>query len=319
MTGTKQTGTKHLIAEELHPFVDSFPPFEFNAEMLPGFRAQQDSLVTLGDPAEAGVTRESITVPNGDFDVPAFLYQPQKPATNGPAYLHIHGGGYVIGSAAGSDANNLELCSTLGLTILSVDYRLAPEHPIPAPLDDCYAGLQWLHENADKLSVDRSRIAVGGESAGGGLAAATAILARDRGDYALCHQHLTYPMLDSRTGRGGFEGDPLVGEFVWTRALNVFGWDSILGDAPAAAPQVPALVEDCSGLPPAWIHTVGQDLFRDENITYAQRLLAAGVAADLVVMPGACHGFQMFPGTSLAERYRQEHTQALARGLGISL
>ena len=308
--------SKHLLAQELHPFVDNFPPLELDAAMLPGFREQQNSLISLADAEAAGVAREQITVSNGDFDVPAFLYQPPEGKRAGSGYLHIHGGGYVIGSAASADANNIELCAALGVTILSVDYRLAPEHPYPAPLEDCYAGLKWLHVNADRLGVDPARIAIGGESAGGGLAAATAIFARDRGEYAICHQQLTYPMLDSRTGREGFEGDPLVGEFIWTRSLNRFGWDSILRDVEAAAPYVPALVEDVSGLPPTWIHTVGLDLFRDENIAYAQRLLAAGIPTELIVMPGACHGFQMFPGSALGKEFRDDHRRALTRALG---
>ena len=118
---------------------------------------------------------------------------------------------------------NLHLASILNIVILSVDYRLAPENPIPAPLDDCYAALGWLHENAAKLGVDPERIGVGGESAGGGLAAALAIKARDEGEYGLCWQQLTYPMLDDRTGSSQHYGDPLVGEFVWTRELNQYG------------------------------------------------------------------------------------------------
>lgn len=310
--------TKHLLAAELHPFVENFPGLDLSADMLPAFREAQDAATELGNAEAMNVERTQITVNSGDYEMPALLYRPTSEQANGTAYLHIHGGGYVIGSAAGSDANNLELCASLGITVLSVDYRLAPEHPLPAPLDDCYAGLQWLHDNAATLAIDPSRIAIGGESAGGGLAAATAILARDRGELSICHQHLTYPMLDSRTGRPGFEGDPLVGEFIWTRSLNVFGWDSILGDAEQKAPQVPALVDDFTGLPPTWIHTVGLDLFRDENITYAQRLLAAGVSTELEVVPGACHGYQMLPGTKLGERYRESYTSALARGLGLA-
>lgn len=313
------SGTKYLLDPELHAFVDAFPGLELTAEMLPMVRAQQDSMAQLGDPAAVGVTRERIAIEQGGVSIPALLYRPGQPEAAGPAYLHIHGGGYVLGSAAASDPVNLDLCAQLGLTILSVDYRLAPEHPIPAPLEDCYAGLRWLHEQAQALDLDPARIAIGGESAGGGLAAATAILARDRGEYAICHQQLTYPMLDCRTGQPGHEGDPLVGEFIWTRSLNRMGWGAFLGDAPAAAPQVPALVEDYSGLPPAWIHTVSLDLFRDENIAYAQALMQAGVATELVVLPGGCHGFQMSPQARLSQSYRNSHRAALAHGVGVSL
>ena len=139
--------------------------------------------------------------------------------------------------------------------MLSVDYRLAPEHPIPAPLDDCYAALSWLHENATDLGVDPQRIGIGGESAGGGLAAALAIKARDAGEYPICWQALTYPMLDNRTGSEAYPGDALVGEFVWTRELNQYGWQSYLGQAAPEAPQVPARLQSFEGLPPTWMFT----------------------------------------------------------------
>jgi acetyl esterase/lipase len=222
-----------------------------------------------------------------------------------------------MGSVEGSDISNLQLCAKLGIVILSVDYRLAPEHPIPAPLDDCYAGLAWLHGNAESLRIDANRIGIGGESAGGGLAAALAIRARDAGEYAICHQHLTYPMLDNLTGTEAQPGDPLVGEFVWTRSRNRFGWDSYLGTAAQEAPQVPARVGDCSGLPSTWMFTAALDLFRDENIDYARRLLEAGVGVELLMYPAACHGFQLLPGTSLTARFTEDHRAALARGLGL--
>ena len=174
-----------------------------------------------------------------------------------------------------------------------------------------------MHNNAERLGVDPARIGIGGESAGGGLAAALAIKARDAGEFAVCHQHLTYPMLDNLTGSADHPGDPLVGEFVWTRQRNQYGWASYLGDAPASAPQVPARVEDFTGLPPTWMFTVQLDLFRDENIAYAQKLMAAGVSVDLQMYAGACHGFQMLPGTELGGRYIRDHMAALARGLGV--
>ena len=186
-------------------------------------------------------------------------------------------------------------------------------------LDDCYAGLAWLHEHAQELGVDLERIGIGGESAGGGLAAALAIKARDAGEYAICHQHLTYPMLDDRTGTPEQPGDPLVGEFVWTRQSNQYGWRSYLGDAPAQAPQVPARLEEFSGLPATWMATAALDLFRDENLSYAHRLMQAGVRTELISYPAACHGFQMVPGTELGARYAKDHLQALAKGLQVPI
>jgi len=310
--------TKHLLAEELHPIIEAMPNTDITADNLALFRQVGAENTVMGDADKAGVVREEISVSGADQDVRCFLYRPADQITDSPGYLHIHGGGYIMGSLEGSDISNLQLCAKLGIVILSVDYRLAPEHPIPAPLDDCYAGLAWLHQNAESLGVDPVRIGVGGESAGGGLAAALAIRARDTGDYAICHQHLTYPMLDNLTGTDAQPGDPLVGEFVWTRARNRFGWESYLGDAAAEAPQVPARVDDHAGLPSTWMFTAALDLFRDENIDYARKLLEAGVAVEFLMYPSACHGFQLLPGTSLTARFTEDHRAALGRGLGVA-
>ena len=312
---TKHATTRHLLDPQLHVLADA-PDVAFTSEMLTEFRAQRASEVILADYDRLSVTREEVTITlAGAPDIPCLLYRPAEQAGTTAGYLHIHGGGYIIGSAEGSDLMNALTASKLGIVVLSVDYRLAPEDPIPAPLDDCYAGLAWLHEHARDIGVDPERIGIGGESAGGGLAAALAILARDRGEHAICHQHLTYPMLDNLTGSPGHERDPLVGEFVWTREKNQFGWASYLGDAPAIAPQVPSRVERYEDLPPTWMFTAALDLFRDENIEYAQNLLAAGVPTELVVYPGACHGFQGVPGTDIGARFRADHLAALGRGL----
>jgi len=307
----------HLLAQELHPLIEAVPSDEINDENLPAFRAQGLVAVKMGDPEKAGVVREEIMIPGADQDVRCLLYKPAAGSGERPGYVHIHGGGYITGSPEGSDISNIAICSKLGAVVLSVGYRLAPEHPIPAPLDDCCAGLAWMHQKAGELGVDPMRIGIGGESAGGGLAAALAIRARDEGDYAICHQHLTYPMLDNLTGAGSHPGDPLVGEFIWTRQRNAYGWRSYLGDAPALAPQVPARVADFAGLPATWLLTVQLDLFRDENLEYARKLMEAGVQVDLQVYSGACHGFQMLPGTMLGARFVDDHMSALARGLGV--
>ncbi len=310
--------TKHLLAQELHAAMDAMPAVDISDKLLPRIREDSASTVVMGDPDKYGVTREEVQIPGPDGEVRCLLYTP--PASDGlrPGYVHIHGGGYILGSPEGSDIGNVAVCGKLGAVVLSVDYRLAPEHPIPAPLDDCYAGLAWMHQNAQRLAVDPARIAIGGESAGGGLAAALAIKARDEGEYGVCHQQLTYPMLDNRTGDAQHPSDPLVGEFVWTRQRNQYGWASYLGDAPAVAPQVPARVESYEGLPPTWMFTVQLDLFRDENLAYAHNLMAAGVPVDIQVYAGACHGFQGVPGTKLGRRYIADHMAALARGLGVA-
>ena len=219
--------TKHLLDPELQVMADA--PFipELTDDNISKARDNMAAkAVGLADPASQNVHRTEIFAvqPDGP-NVRCLLYQPKADEDKtGAGYLHIHGGGYLFGSPDGSDLSNLLIASKLGVTVLSVDYRLAPEHPIPAPLDDCYTGLAYLHEHAEELGVDRSRIGIGGESAGGGLAAALAIKARDAGEYAVCFQALTYPMLDDRTGSEKNPGDPLVGEYVWTRQLNQYGW-----------------------------------------------------------------------------------------------
>tara|TARA_B100001057_G_scaffold63210_1_gene56734 strand:+ start:3884 stop:4789 length:906 start_codon:yes stop_codon:yes gene_type:complete len=276
-----------------------------------------DQRPPLADTEPFKVTREEVFACQEDGpDVRCLLYVPKSiEKSKCAAYLHIHGGGYILGSPEGSDLQNLVTASKLGIVILSVDYRLAPENPIPAPLDDCYAALGWLHENSDRLSIDRSRIGIGGESAGGGLAASLAIKARDIGQYNICYQSLTYPMLDDRTGSHENPGDPLVGEFVWTREFNMYAWNSYLKGSSRQAPQVPARLEIFDDLPPTWMFTVSLDLFRDENIRYANKLMSAGVSCDLVVYPGACHAFQRIETSELANRYKNDFINALERGL----
>jgi acetyl esterase/lipase len=243
--------TKHLLHRELHPILEAVPPFQFRLDNLERFRSARATAAVLGDADAAGVRREAVIIKSegltGDrYDMSCLLYTPKQPGTTG-AYLHIHGGGYIGGRKEYSDPMNTRIAATLGVTVLAVGYRLAPEHPVPAPLDDCYSALAWLHTQAAQLGIDPARIAVGGESAGGGLAAALAIRARDEGKYPVCHQHLTYPMLDDRTGTPAHFGDPLVGEFVWNRDNNRFGWSSYLGEHPAQAPYVPARVVQVEG------------------------------------------------------------------------
>ena len=309
--------TKELLDPELTAMAEG--PFlpELTDETIADIRGvMADQAPELHDPSSKSVYRKEIFVSvNGQPDVRCLLYGKLNGQEDASGYLHIHGGGYLFGSPEGSDPMNLHLASILNIVILSVDYRLAPENPIPAPLDDCYAALGWLHENAAELGVDPERIGVGGESAGGGLAAALAIKARDEGEYGLCWQQLTYPMLDDRTGSSQHYGDPLVGEFVWTRELNQYGWSSYLGNAERTAPQVPGRLEEFRGLPPAWMFTASLDLFRDENILYAQNLMRSGVACDLVVYPGACHAFQRIESAAISKRYREEFVSSLKRGL----
>ena len=213
------------------------------------------------------------------------LYRPTGPSRTGPALLWIHGGGYLIGSAAQDDQLCRRFARELGATVASVAYRLAPENPYPVPLEDCYTALAWL---VGLPSVDPARVAIGGASAGGGLAAALALLARDRGEIPLAAQLLVYPMLDDRTVDRDDLDNP--GHRLWNQSSNKFGWACYLADAdPDVA--VPARREDLSGLPPAWMGVGTLDLFHDEDLAYAERLRAAGVPCQVEVVSGAFHGF----------------------------
>ncbi|BBZ11111.1 esterase [Mycobacterium branderi] len=213
------------------------------------------------------------------------LFRPTSTAESTPALLWIHGGGYVLGRASQDDKLCRRFSRELGATVASVDYRLAPEHPYPAPLEDCYSALTWL---ARLPAVDPARIAIGGASAGGGLAAALALLARDRGEITPALQLLAYPMLDDRSAN-----NPSLPSYrLWSPSSNRFGWAAYLGDAdPQVA--VPARRDDLSGLPPAWIGVGTHDLFHDEDLAYAERLTQAGVPCHVEVVPGAFHGFDL--------------------------
>ena len=244
-----------------------------------------------------------------------------KPGTRRPAILHTHGGGYVLGAAQQGISGLQDLCKTLDCVAVTVDYRLAPETTYAGSIEDNYAGLKWLHANAALIGADPAKIAVMGESAGGGHAALLAITARDRGEVPLCFQCLVYPMLDDRTGTSRTV-PPWVGTLIWTPNKNRFGWESFLGTAAgkAAAPKgaVPARVADLKGLPPAFIGVGTLDLFCDEDIDYAQRLNASGVMTELNLVPGAFHGFD-FVGADkpVGKIFNAAKINALRRGFGM--
>lgn len=222
----------------------------------------------------------------------------------------------MLGSADSSDAANRELAAALSCVIVSVDYRLAPETRAPGAVEDCYAALQWLHQSADELGVDRQRIAIGGESAGGGLAAALALLTRDRGKIALCFQNLIYPMLDDRTA-AQVRRNAFTGHHLWTNEHNRFAWSALLGATPGGVGvspyAAPARATDLRGLPPTLI-TVGQlDLFLEEDIDYATRLMQAGVPTELHVYPGAYHAFDLEREARVSQAMARDRLNALQR------
>jgi acetyl esterase/lipase len=208
-----------------------------------------------------------------------------------PAVLWIHGGGYIVGSPQLEAFGTGRLARDLGVVAVSPDYRLAPEYPFPAALDDCMATLRWMYANAHQVGIDADRIAVIGASAGGGLAAAVAQRSHDEG-IPLRAQVLLYPMLDDRTAlREDHAGR---GRFLWTPSSNLFGWTAYLGREPRLtdAPEyaAPARRADLAGLAPAWVGVGDLDLFHDEDIAYAEKLRACGVACELVIVPGMYHG-----------------------------
>lgn len=225
---------------------------------------------------------DALTLPSGRE---VRLHRPPGRGAPRPAMLWIHGGGYVIGRPSQVDGVCRRFARKLGITVAAPAYRLAPEHPYPAGLEDCYAALKWL---ASLPSVDPTRLAIGGESAGGGLAAALAFIARDRGEVSPVFQLLSYPMLDDRTVSAGAAAARTYR--LWDERSNCFGWASYLGDAdPSVA--APGRRDDLAGLPPAWIGVGTADLVYEEDVAYVERLLSAGVQCRLEVVPGAFHLF----------------------------
>jgi acetyl esterase/lipase len=246
------------------------------------------------------------------------IYQPAGRAAMLPALLWIHGGGYVIGSVEADDLRMRRLAAAVDCVVVSVEYRLAPEHPFPAALEDCYAALKWLSIHAADLGIDRARIAIGGASAGGGLAASLALLARDRAEVTVAFQLLIYPMIDDRNIAQA--GDTVPDTLLWTRENNRAGWRAYLGrdiDGEDVSPYAAASrAIDVSGLPPAYISLGELDLFLNEDIAYAQRLMDAGVPTELHVYRGAYHGFDtLAPSSGVARRFIADRDSALMRAL----
>jgi acetyl esterase/lipase len=258
--------------------------------------------------------------PSGAPALPIRIFIPEAPAeaVRRPGVLDIHGGGFAVGTVALDDASNVTIAREIGAVVLSVEYRLAPEHPFPAPAEDCYAALVWFAEHAAELGVDPARIAVLGDSAGGGLAATTALLARDRGGPRLAMQVLIEPELDDRLDTHSMRtGADTVG---WNNEQAVQSWRYYLGTEPATAYAAPARMADLSGLPPTFLTVNELDCLRDEGIEYARRLLIAGVSTELHCWPGTFHGFAtLVPTAGLAIRAAAMLHDALRRGLGVRL
>ena len=304
---------------ELAPIVELIPFTDIGD--LAGARARLDALV---GPLNEGVDTTGIVVtdheiPSDDGTVTVRVYAPSgpPPAAGRPALLDIHGGGFVVGSIEMEHAFATQVARELGAVVATPEYRLAPEHPFPAGLDDCYGTLKWLHDNAATLGVDTTRIGVGGQSAGGGLAAATALLARDRGGPTLCFQFLGIPELDHRletTSMQTFVDTPM-----WHRSNAELSWRFYLGGdvSDVSLYASPAIATDLRGLPSAYVTTMEFDPLRDEGIQYALRMLEAGVSVELHSFPGTFHGSAAVPTAAVSRRSHAELLVALGRGLGV--
>ncbi|MBS0363548.1 MAG: alpha/beta hydrolase [Proteobacteria bacterium] len=266
------------------------------------------------------VVQKTIKGLDGQPDVSIYVVN-AKPGAARPGILHTHGGGYVLGSAKQYLWLIQPIAKALDVTIVSVEYRLAPETTYKGSVADNYAGLKWMYDHASELGVDRKRLAVMGESAGGGHAALLALEARRRGEIPLAFEVLLYPMLDDRTGSTR-QPAPYAGRFVWTAPQNRVGWRAFLGTEPGTdkvpAEAVPARTKTLAGLPPAYIAVGDIDLFVEEDVAYAHRLIEAGVPVELHVFRGGYHGFNMLvPDAAVSKLYEADLYDALRRALDI--
>jgi acetyl esterase len=301
---------------ELIPHVDLTDPASARAgfdKMLATLTSEIPGVETLE------ITDRLVPGWPGDPEVAVRVYRPVGLTQSVPGILMIHGGGFIVGNIGTEHVGAAMLSINTGAAVVSVDYRLAPEHPFPAGLHDCYAALVFLAEAAAELGIDPARVALVGSSAGGGLAAATALLARDLGGPAVCFQMLHIPELDDRletASMKAFTDTP-----VWNRPLAVLSWQAYLGelsgsdDVPAYA--APGRCADLSGLPPAYVSTAENDPLRDEGILYAMGLLAAGVSVELHQFPGTFHGSAMVTTAAVSKRAQRESVVVLRRALGI--
>lgn len=301
--------TASLLHPEIAERVQAIPFPTISAETLPSMRGFSFPSMPLSDLVE----RTDVVVPS-DPDVVVRIHRPKGIEGPLPCLYSIHGGGYVLGSYEMDDARFDRWCPKYPCIGVSVEYRLSPDTPYPGPLEDCYAGLRWTHENAAELGIDSARIGIGGVSAGGGLAAALALLARDRGEVPVRFQLLECPMIDDRQTTASSQLDNLA---IWSRESNTYGWQSYLGglygsdDIPGHA--APARASDLSRLPPAFVAVGSVDGFRDEDITYAMRLNQAGVPAELHVYPGLPHGAALFAGIPAVAQWQRDLEDWLGR------
>ena len=309
---------------ELASIVDLLPDTTLDLETLDEARAGLLELVVplneRVDGTGVTITDHEVAGPEGAGPVCVRVYTPAgtAPATGRPALLDIHGGGFVLGSIEMEHGFAVAVARELGAIVVAVDYRLAPEHPFPAGVEDCFAALKWMHDAAPELGIDAQRIGVGGQSAGGGLTAATVLLARDRGGPPVCFQFLGIPELDHRLETASMRS--FVDTPFWHRPNAIKSWEMYLGpdhDGDVSPYASPAIADDLRDLPPAYVTTMEFDPLRDEGIVYAMRLMEAGVCVELHSFPGTFHGSSLVPGAAVSKRGHDELLVALRRGLQI--
>ncbi len=289
------------------------------AEKIQEIRNMRADLFNVGPPDRDDVEKEDRYVPGPEAapQVPVRIYRPVSDTREArPAVFEIHGGGFVMGSIEMMDPWCQRVAAEADAIVVSVEYRLAPEDPFPAGLEDCYAALLWTAKNASALGIDPARIAIAGQSAGGGLAAATALMTRDRGGPELCFQLLEIPELDDRLDTPSmrqFDDTPL-----WNRPNAVWSWRHYLGadhEGEVSHYAAPARAKDLSALPPAYLSTMEFDPLRDEGILYAQRMLQAGVSVELHSFPGTFHGSALIAAAHVSQRGSDEVIGVLTRRL----
>ena len=265
-------------------------------------------------------TERELQIPGPECDLTLSVFTPDALVDEAPGIFWIHGGGMVIGDRF-MCSEALDIAQAVGAVVVSIEYRLAPEHPAPAPGDDCYAALLWSVEHATELGFDASRIVLAGTSAGGGLAAATALRVRDQGGPTLAALMLFCPMLDDRMI--SVSADQFGDDLLWTRPSNEFGWRALLGDRAGTDDvsiyEAPGRATDLSALPPTFIDVGSADLFRDEDAAFASAIWAAGGDAELHVWPGGYHGFELIaPHATLSVNAFAARRQWIVRNLGKS-
>jgi acetyl esterase/lipase len=280
-----------------------------------------EMIAQLPPPDTTGVQIEDRQIPgrDGDPGVPIRIYRPEQ--RSAPAAIYsVHGGGFIAGDLETEHGSNVLLARELGVVVVSVDYRLAPETPFPGGLEDVYTGLVWTATHADELGIDPQRIAIHGTSAGGGLCAALALLARDRGGPHIVFQFLSVPELDDRLATESmtdFVDTPL-----WSRPRAIVSWDCYLGAGRAGADDVsiyaaPARATELAGLPPAYVSVMHFDPLRDEGVAYALGMLAAGVSVELHLFPGTFHGSMLIQDAAISKRETAEKVAVLRQALAL--